>query len=1704
MDGRPFTVDGVRFYDVTFRDPEMVYPIFRAESKSILGPLLDRDERNLPFRTEPLEQAQTEEGQETELPPVQETASEPAVNFRITDDHLGEGGQKTKFENNMRAIRTLKTLEKENRPASPEDQEVLSQYVGWGGIPQAFDERNAAWADEYRELKHTLTPEEYEMARASTLNAHYTSPTVIRAIYSAVEQMGFRTGNILEPSCGVGNFFGLLPETMQNSRLYGVELDSITGRIAQYLYPQADIAVTGFEKTDRKDFFDLAIGNVPFGAYKVADRQFDRYNFLIHDYFFAKALDQVRPGGIVAFITSKGTMDKQSPEVRKYIAQRAELLGAIRLPNNAFKANAGTEVTSDIIFLQKRDRAIDIEPDWVHLGQTEDGVPVNSYFADHPDMILGRMVWDDSMYGAHQEAACQALDGADLSQQLAEAVTKISGTYRAEEAPELSEGEAIRDSIPADPNVRNYSYTVVDDKVYYRENSAMVHPDLNATAEARIKGMVGLRDCVHRLMEAQLQESDDFTIHELQAELNTLYDSFTARFGLINSRPNAQAFSDDSSYYLLSSLEILTENGELERKADMFSKRTIRQQRTVEHVDTSVEALAVSIAEKAAVDLPFMAELTGKSEDEIASELTGVIFRLPAPVDENGSPRYVTADEYLSGNVRQKLRDARSAAGISPILEPNVSALEKAQPKDLDASEIDVRLGATWVDKKYIQQFMEELFEIPFYQRRAVQVQYSNFTSEWRINGKNVLSYNNVPNNLTYGTDRASGLRILEDTLNLRDVRIYDTIEDAEGKEKRVLNQKATTLAQQKQQAIKDAFRDWIWKDPDRREALVTQYNELFNSVRPREYDGQHITFSGMNPEIVLREHQRNAIAHTLYGGNTLLAHVVGAGKTYEMVASAMESKRLGLCSKSMFVVPNHLTEQWASEFLRLYPSAKILVTTKKDFEKNNRRRFCSRIATGDYDAIIIGHSQFEKIPMSKARQERLLQEQIEEITQGIQELKFMRGEQFSIKQMERTRKQLEGRLRKLQAEERKDDVVTFEELGVDRLFVDEAHAYKNLFLTTKMRNVAGLSTSEAQKSTDMFLKCRYMDELTGGRGVIFATGTPISNSMTEMYTMQRYLQYGTLKRNNMTHFDAWASTFGETSTAIELAPEGTGYRARTRFSKFFNLPELMSMFKEVADIKTADQLKLPTPTPHYETVVVQPTEIQKAMVQSLSERAGKVHSGSVDPRVDNMLKITSDGRKLGLDQRLINPLLPDDPGSKVNACVKNIFRIWQEGADDRLTQLVFCDISTPKGMERTSQQTDTAEKTDSPRDEDELPPLEPVDDLTELAGASSEAVVSDFNVYEDIRSKLIARGVPPEEIAFIHDANTEVKKKELFAKVRAGQVRVLIGSTAKMGAGTNCQDRLIALHDLDCPWRPGDLEQRSGRIVRQGNMNPDVQIYRYATEGTFDSYLWQTVENKQKFISQIMTSKSPVRSCDDIDEAALSYAEIKALCAGDPAIKEKMDLDVDVARLRLMKADHQSQQYRLEDRLLKFFPQEIERNKGYLSGFEQDLATAAAHPLPEKDFVGMTVGGKTFTEAKDAGEAILDACKHVSNEKDHALGEYRGFSMSVMYNPMSQMYQLTLKGAMSYQVELGSDPRGNITRIDNALAGIPRRIQNVENKLNDLHQQMRTAKAELGKPFPQEDELKIKSARLAELDAKLNLDRPAAQAEKKKPEQER
>ncbi len=1719
LDGEAYQVERIGIFDVSFQplETDQIYPVARVESMERLETLLAQDERNHHLlrsaspeeRNKAREDWKNSHNAQTVPPQPVQAASQ---NFRITDDHLGEGGQKTKYANNVAAIRTLKKIESENRRATPEEQEILSRYVGWGGIPQAFDPSNASWDSEFRELVDLLTDEEYELARASTLNAHYTSPTVIKAMYQELEQMGFRTGNILEPSCGIGNFFGLVPESIRNSRLYGVELDSITGRIAQKLYPQAQISVTGFEKTDRRDFFDVAVGNVPFGSYKLADKRFDKHNFLIHDYFFAKALDQVRPGGVIAFITSKGTMDKQSDEVRKYIAQRAELLGAIRLPNNAFKANAGTEVTSDILFLQKREQPLDVEPEWVHLGQTEDGIPVNSYFADHPEMVLGKMAWDDSMYGNQKETACLPLEGADLSQQLAQAVQRITGEYHAVEAPDLEEGEKIQESIPATPDVKNYSYTVVDDKVYYRENSIMVRPELNAAAQERVKGMVAIRDCVHQLMDAQLEDYGDDAIHALQGELNRLYDDYTAKYGLISSRANSLAFRNDSSYYLLCSLEILDEEGNLARKADMFTKRTIRQQRAIDHVDTAVEALAVSIAEKARVDVPYMAELTYKTEEEIATELTGVIFRLPAPVDDKGKPRYVTADEYLSGNVRQKLREARAAADVSPVFVPNVQALEKAQPKDLEASEIDVRLGATWVGKEYVQQFMEELFEIPLYQRRAVQVQFSEYTSEWHITNKNALSYNNVPVNLTYGTDRANGLRILEDSLNLRDVRIYDIIEDADGKEKRVLNQKATTLAQQKQQAIKDAFREWIWKDARRRETLVTRYNELFNSIRPREYDGQHITFSGMNPEISLREHQRNAIAHILYGGNTLLAHVVGAGKSFEMAGAAMESKRLGLCQKSMFVVPNHLTEQWAAEFLRLYPSAKILVTTKRDFEKSNRKKFCARIATGDYDAVIIGHSQFERIGVSKARQERLLQDQIDELTKGIQELKMTRGEQFSIKQLERTKKQLEGRLRKLQAEEKKDDVVTFEELGVDRLFVDEAHSYKNMFLLTKMRNVAGLSTSEAQKSTDMFLKCRYMDEITGGRGVVFATGTPVSNSMTELYTMQRYLQYDTLRRNNMTHFDCWASTFGETVTAIELAPEGTGYRARTRFAKFFNLPELMTMFKEVADIKTADQLNLPTPEVQFETMVAQPTEHQKAMIQELSRRASAIHAG-IDPRKDNMLKVTSDGRKLGLDQRMINPLLPDDPGSKVNQCVNNVFRIWQEGTADRLTQLIFCDISTPKGAsgkaaEQQPKEEAAPEKPSQPETDDDFGDLPLDEDEPQGNSLFSAARNNDFSVYEDIRDKLIARGVPREEIAFIHDADTEVKKKELFAKMRSGQVRVLLGSTAKMGAGTNVQDRLIASHDLDCPWRPGDLEQRAGRIVRQGNMNPKVHIYRYVTEGSFDSYLWQTVENKQKFISQIMTSKSPVRSCEDVDETALSYAEIKALCAGDDRIKEKMALDVDVARLRLMKSEHQSNQYRLEDKLLKQFPHDIEQSRGFLLGLQKDQDTLAAHPLPEKDFVGVTILGKDYSDKEKAGEAILEACKSAKMDKEFGIGQYRGFLMYLTYNPLGNQFILSLKGEMTHPVELGPNAVGNFTRIENTLAAIPKRMAALEDKLESLNQQMATARAELGKPFPQEAELKEKSARLAELDASLNMDNarhgPEAEETKAAPKRNR
>lgn len=1596
-----------------------------------------------------------------------------AQNFRITDAHLGEGGPKAKFQANIEAIKLLKYLEETTGQATPEQQEVLSRYVGWGGLADAFDPEKPAWASEYAQLKELLTPEEYVAARSSTLNAHYTSPTVIQAIYEAVGRMGFETGNILEPSMGVGNFFGMLPEEMRNSRLYGVELDPVSGRIAKQLYPKADITVGGFETTDRRDFFDLAIGNVPFGQYQVNDKAYNKLNFSIHNYFFAKALDQVRPGGVVAFVTSRYTMDAKDSTVRRYLAQRAELLGAIRLPNDAFKKNAGAEVVSDIIFLQKRDRPLDIVPEWTQTGQTEDGFAINRYFIDHPEMVLGRQEPVSTAHG--MDYTVNPIEGLELSDQLHDAVKYIHGTYQEAELPELGEGEAIDTSIPADPNVKNYSYAIVDGQVYYRENSRMVRPDLNATAEARVKGLVGLRDCVQELIDLQMDAAvPDSAIREKQAELNQLYDSFSARYGLINDRANRLAYADDSSYYLLCALEVIDEDGKLERKADMFTKRTIKPHQAVAAVDTASEALAVSISEKACVDMGYMSQLTGKTKEELAGELQGVIFRVPGQLEQDGTPHYVTADEYLSGNVRRKLRQAQRAAQQDLSFAVNVEALTAAQPKNLDASEIEVRLGATWIDKEYIQQFMYETFNTPFYLQRSIEVNYSSFTAEWQIKGKSSVSYNDVAAYTTYGTSRANAYKILEDSLNLRDVRIYDTIEDAGGKERRVLNAKETTLAAQKQQAIREAFKDWIWRDPERRQTLVRQYNEEMNSTRPREYDGSHITFGGMNPAITLREHQKSAIAHVLYGGNTLLAHEVGAGKTFEMVAAAMEAKRLGLCQKSLFVVPNHLTEQWASEFLRLYPFANILVTTKKDFETHNRKKFCARIATGDYDAIIMGHSQFERIPISRERQERLLYEQIDEITEGIAEVQASGGERFTVKQLERTRKSLEARLEKLQAEGRKDDVVTFEQLGVDRLFVDEAHSYKNLFLYTKMRNVAGLSTSDAQKSSDMFAKCRYMDEITGNRGVIFATGTPVSNSMTELYTMQRYLQYERLQELNMTHFDCWASRFGETVTALELAPEGTGYRARTRFSKFFNLPELMNLFKEVADIKTADQLNLPTPEVEYHNIVAQPTEHQQEMVKALSERASLVHSGTVDPSQDNMLKITSDGRKLGLDQRIVNQMLPDEPGTKVNQCVDNIMQIWRDGEADKLTQLVFCDISTPQVKAPASK---AAKTLDNPL----LHALEGAVPLPEQETA--------FTVYDDIRQKLIAQGMPADQIAFIHEANTEVRKKELFSKVRTGQVRVLMGSTAKMGAGTNVQDRLVALHDLDCPWRPGDLAQRKGRIERQGNQNPLVHVYRYVTEGTFDAYLWQTVENKQKFISQIMTSKSPVRSCDDVDETALSFAEIKALCAGDPRIKERMDLDVEVSRLKLMKADHQSKQYRLEDQLLKYFPEEIEKHKGFIKGFESDLEVLAAHPHPEDGFAGMEIRGDLLTDKENAGAALLDACKEVKTSDPVQIGSYRGYAMSVEFSAWKQEYTLLLKGQMTHRATLGTDPRGNLTRIDNALAQMPQRLEAAKAQLDNLYQQQAAAKEEVGKPFLYEEELKNKNARLVELDTLLNID---------------
>ena len=1610
-----------------------------------------------------------------------------AQNFHITDDALGVGGAKAKFRANMAAIQLLQELEFEGLQASPEQQEILSRYVGWGGLADAFDENKPNWSDEFAELYATLSPEEYAAARASTLNAHYTSPTVIKAIYEAVGNMGFQSGNILEPSMGVGNFFGLLPEQMQGSKLYGVELDSITGRIAKQLYPKADITIAGFETTDRKDFYDLAVGNVPFGQYQVDDRAYNKLGFSIHDYFFAKTLDQVRPGGVIAFVTSRYTMDKQSPEVRRYIAQRAELLGAIRLPNNAFRANAGTDVVSDILFLQKRDRPIEIEPDWVHLGQIEDGFAINRYFVDHPEMILGRQTSESTQYGK-QDFTVVPIEGLALADQLHDAVKNIRGTYQEAELPELGEGEQIDTSIPADPNVKNYSYTVVGGEVYYRENSRMVKPELNATAAERVKGMVALRDCVNELIALQMDEySAESRIQEAQTELNRLYDAFSAKHGLINDRANRLAFSDDSSYYLLCSLEVLDDDGKLERKADMFHKRTIKQQRSVDSVDTASEALAVCIGEKACVDLDFMASLMGGSEKipQIVEDLKGVIYKEPnsGPFDlEDGGEHWAkgwqTADEYLSGNVRQKLRTAQRVAARDPFFAGNVDALIAAQPKDLEASEIEVRLGATWLDKKYIEQFMYETFETPRYLRGQIEISYVPYTAEWQVSRKSMVRYNDVAAFTTYGTDRASAYRLLEDALNLRDIRIYDTIEDADGRERRVLNAKETTLAAQKQQLIRDAFKDWIWKDPERRETLVRQYNEEMNSTRPREYDGSHIVFSGMNPEITLREHQKNAIAHVLYGGNTLLAHEVGAGKTFEMVASAMESKRLGLCQKSIFVVPNHLTEQWASEFLRLYPSANILVTTKKDFETHNRKKFCARIATGDYDAVIIGHSQFERIPISPERQEQLLHQQIEEITDGIQDTKLAGGNSFTIKSLERTKKGLEARLKKLQACDRKDDVIYFEQLGVDRMFVDESDNYKNLFLYTKMRNVAGLSTTDAQKSSDMFSKCRYMDELTGGRGVVFATGTPVSNSMTELYTIQRYLQHDRLQEMGMGHFDCWASRFGETTTALELAPEGTGYRARTRFAKFFNLPELMNLFKEVADIKTADQLHLPTPEVAYHTIATKPTQIQQDMVKALSERASKVHSGAVSPDVDNMLKITSDGRKLGLDQRIINPMLPDEETTKVNQCVANILQYWRNGEADKLTQLVFCDISTPK----TAPSQRAAKASPGTLDSPEIRALESAIPLEESSDTP-------FTVYEDVRQKLIAAGMPPEQIAFIHDANTEVKKRELFAKVRSGQVRVLMGSTAKMGAGTNVQDRLVALHDLDCPWRPRDLTQRKGRIERQGNQNKLVHVCRYVTEGTFDAYLWQTVENKQKFISQIMTSKSPVRSCEDVDATALSFAEIKALCAGDPRIKERMDLDIEVSKLKIMKADHNSKQFRLEDSLLKYFPEKIEEHKGFVRGLEADMQTLAAHPLPAESFVGMEIRGDRLTDKENAGAALLDTCKEVKGKDPVQIGSYRGFTMSVAFDSMWKTYTLTLKGQMTHRVELGSDARGNLVRIENALDKMPERLRSVQEQLENLYNQQAAAKTEVGKLFPQEQELAVKTARLIELDMELNLD---------------
>ena len=1616
LEGTDYKVTDVREDEVQMLDESLAYPVYRVEKKDVLNELQ---------KEEPV----LEEGK-------------PAVhanNYHLTDRQIGEGGPKTKFENNIAAIRLLYQLEEENRNATEDEQDILAKYVGWGGLPDAFDADKDSWADEYKTLKNLLSEEEYEKARASTLTAHYTSPIIINTIYEGLENFGFRNGNILEPSMGIGHFFGMLPNDMRNSRLYGVELDEISGRISKKLYPNADITISGYEKTDEKDFYDVAIGNVPFGNYKVNDKAFNKYNFSIHNYFFAKALDQVRPGGIVAFVTSHYTMDSKNPDARRYIAQRAELLGAIRLPDMAFKKNAGAEVVTDIIFLQKRDHIIDIEPSWIHLDQTESGHVINSYFTENPQMIMGELQFKSTQYGK-VESTVVLKDEDMLLFMLHDAVQDIRADYVQSDI-QIEEKDTTG-IIPADPRVKNYSYTEVDGEVYFRENSIMTLCSFNDKTKDRMKGMIQLREIVNDLIEYQMESYPDEDIKAKQAELNNAYDMFVEKHGLINDKANAKAFSEDSSYYLLCSLENLDEEGKLKSKADMFTKRTIRPEVNITSVDTPSEALAVSIGEKGKVDLNYMAELLGTSKDTdaIIDELQNVIFQDPL------SEEWQTADEYLSGNVRDKLRIATMAAENNAFYNVNKEALEKALPKELDASQIDVRLGATWIDTEDINDFMRETFEPPFYLRRSIEVKYSNVTAEWRISQKNAVSSRDVAAYETYGTKRANAYRILEESLNLKDIRIYDTFEDTDGKKKRVLNKKETMLAQQKQQAIKDAFNEWIWRDPQRRDRLVKKYNELFNSTRPREFDGSHIRFIGMNPDIQLREHQKNAIAHVLYGGNTLLAHEVGAGKTFECIAAAMESKRLGLSQKALFVVPNHLTLQWANEFLTLYPSANLLVATKKDFEKANRKKFCARIATGDYDGIIIGHSQFERIPISAERQERLLNDQIEEIEQSLVELKVNAGENFSIKQMEKTKKSLETRLEKLLNEDKKDDVVTFEQLGVDRLFVDESQAYKNLFLYTKMRNVAGLSTSEAQKSSDMFMKCRYMDEITGGKGVVFATGTPVSNSMTELYTVMRYLQYGTLQQKRLNHFDCWASTFGETTTAIELAPEGTGYRARTRFAKFFNLPELMNMFKEVADIKTSDQLELPVPEAHFETVVVKPSEIQKEMVKSLSERAAKVHDGNVDPSVDNMLKITSDGRKIGLDQRLIDDMLPDDPSSKLNTCVENVFRIWEEGTDKKLTQLLFCDLSTPKS------------------------------DGT-------------FNVYDDIKQKLLDKGIPENEVAFIHDANSEAKKKELFSKVRTGDVRVLIGSTQKMGAGTNVQDRLVALHHLDVGWRPSDMTQRNGRIIRQGNQNKEVQIYQYVTEQTFDAYLYQTLENKQKFISQIMTSKSPVRSCDDVDEQALSYAEVKALCAGNPFIKEKMDLDIDVARLKMLKADHQSKQYRLENQLLKYFPQEIADMQSMINCLKKDIETVEEHPLVDGEFVGVQLRDRMYLDKEKAGEMILQMCKMYQGQDLMTIGTYRGFEMDLRYDFLSKSYAMDLKVNTRHTVYLGSDAKGNFIRMDNALAHIPSRLSNTETRLDNLFKQQQAAEIEIKKPFLQEQELNDKCRRLAELDIQLNID---------------